>query len=132
MSGQGPESWSCFPGIPVLDTPPLGEAASARQSRGADRGEGRPFGQIGIITAVCLERISFERTVRAKTLDARLRGHGSQEIIPAKAGIQEPYIQLQTALGAGKHHKHEYLWGCSALVHKTLPACNTLPPQEIS
>ena len=31
-----------------------------------------------------LERISFERTVRAKTLDARLREHDSQEVIPAK------------------------------------------------
>ena len=42
--------------------------------------------------------MSFERMVRAKTLDARLRVYDSQEVIPAKAGIQEPYIQLQTAL----------------------------------
>jgi hypothetical protein len=46
-----------------------------------------------------LERISFARTGRAKTLDARLRGHDRQEVIPAKAGIQELYRQLQTALG---------------------------------
>ena len=33
-----------------------------------------------------------------KTLDTRRRRHDGQEVIPAKAGIQEPYIQLQTAL----------------------------------
>ena len=51
--------------------------------------------------------MSFERTVRAKTLDARRSlpcvgggGHDSQEVIPAPAGIQEPYRQLQTALKA--------------------------------
>ena len=35
----------------------------------------------------------------AKTLDARLREHDNQEVIPAQAGIQEPYIQSQAALG---------------------------------
>src|SRR5262249_37329625 len=36
----------------------------------------------------------------AKTLDARLRGHDAQEVMPAHAGIQEPYIQWQAALDA--------------------------------
>jgi hypothetical protein len=34
----------------------------------------------------------------AKTLNARFREHDNQEVIPAKAGIQVPYIQLQAAL----------------------------------
>jgi hypothetical protein len=45
-----------------------------------------------------LERISFECMDRAKTLDACLRGPDGQEVLPAPAGIQEPYIQLQAAL----------------------------------
>ena len=36
----------------------------------------------------------------ARTLDARLRGRDDQEVIPAKAGIQKPYVQLQTAIEA--------------------------------
>jgi len=36
---------------------------------------------------------------RAKTLDARLRGYDAQEVIPAQAGVQKPYVQPQTALG---------------------------------
>ena len=34
----------------------------------------------------------------------KLRGHDSQEVIPAQAGIQEPYIQLQTALSEVFEH----------------------------
>ena len=48
--------------------------------------------------SLALERISFECMDKAKTLDARLRGHDGQEVIPAKTGIQEPYIQLQAIL----------------------------------
>src|SRR5262245_46383902 len=33
-----------------------------------------------------------------KTLDARLREHDNHEVIPAQAGIQKPYLQLQAAL----------------------------------
>src|SRR5262245_16698146 len=33
------------------------------------------------------------------TLDTGLRRYDNQEVIPAKAGIQEPYVQLQIALG---------------------------------
>src|SRR5215831_10455363 len=45
-----------------------------------------------------LERISYERTAYRKTLDARFREHDDQEVIPAHAGIQEPYRQSQAAL----------------------------------
>ncbi len=40
-----------------------------------------------------------ERSTAFKTLDARLRGHDDQEVVPAQAGMQKPYIQLQAALG---------------------------------
>jgi len=43
-------------------------------------------------------RISCECTDGAKTLDARPRGHDDDEVIPAEAGIQKPYVQSQTAL----------------------------------
>jgi len=46
-----------------------------------------------------LERISYERTACSKTLDARFREHDNQEVIPAHAGIQDPYRQSQAALG---------------------------------
>jgi len=46
-----------------------------------------------------LERISCECTACSKTLDARVREHDEQEVIPAHAGIQKPYVQSQTALG---------------------------------
>ena len=45
------------------------------------------------------ERISFACMDRDKAQDARIRGHDSQEVIPAKAGIQQPYRSLQAALG---------------------------------
>src|SRR5262252_1483012 len=45
-----------------------------------------------------LERIACECTVYSKTLDARFREHDEQEVIPAHAGIQEPYRQSQAAL----------------------------------
>jgi hypothetical protein len=33
-------------------------------------------------------------------MDVHLRGHDSQAVIPAQAGIQKPYMPLQTALKA--------------------------------
>src|SRR5215471_9386593 len=45
-----------------------------------------------------LERISCECTACSKTLDARFREHDDHEVIPAHAGIQEPYRRSQAAL----------------------------------
>ena len=74
--------------------------------------DGRPF----------LEWISCERMVRARTLDARLRGHDSHEVIPAFAGIQEPYIQLPPRSGRADRgqvtrptHNPRAFW---ALIHE--------------
>ena len=54
-----------------------------------------------------IERILPECMASAKTLAARLPGHDDQEVIPAKAGIQNPYVQLQTALGKRTIHASE-------------------------
>jgi len=59
------------------------------------------LGEWGLLTARRaghIERISFACMDRAKTLDARFRGHDDSEVMPAKAGIQKPYMQSQTAL----------------------------------